>query len=143
MLQTPDLSLVYILVIFGLSYVVLKSLVFGPVVAILAEREKEIRTASDLHDAALERAKSAIVSAEEKLSLERREVSAGRNRLRNDGQAERQKKIEAARAEAEKTLRLEREALERQLPALRDSLKGQAETLAAEVRERILGGIAR
>jgi F-type H+-transporting ATPase subunit b len=143
MLQTPDLSLVYILVIFGLSYLVLKSLVFRPVVQILEEREKEVRTAADLHETALEHAKSAVANAEEKLSIERREISSGRNRLRNDGQAERQKKIEAARAEAEKALRLEREALERQIPSLRDSLKSQAEALAADVEARIMGGVAK
>ena len=143
MLQTPDLSLVYILVIFGLSYVVLKSLVFRPIVQILAEREKEIRGAAELHEASLERSKSAIANAEEKMSIERREVSGARTKLRNDGQTVRQQKIETARAEAEKTLRQEREALERQIPALRESLKGQAEALAADVEKRILGGVAK
>ncbi len=139
MLATPDLSLVYILVLFGCAYFVLKGLLFGPILSVLDERERDVTTSAEAHARALEEAKVAISRTEERLSSSRRAAITLRQSLRAEGQAARQKKIDAARAEAEKILAAERGRLEEQIPGLRKTLKGQAESLAAEVVSRIVG----
>jgi len=139
MLATPDLSLVYILVLFGIAYFILKNLFFRPILSVLDARTKEITEAEEGHLRALENAKRAIAAAEERLASVRREAIAGRQKLRGEGQAVRAKKLEAARNEAEKIVAAERAKLDEQLPALKTSLKNQAELLAVEVTSRILG----
>ena len=142
MLATPDLSLVYIMILFGISVFVVRTLIFRPIIEVMDARAHDVTSAEALHAAALEESKKAIAAAEERLSAARRAAVAERYALRTEGQAERQKKIDAARGEAEKLVKGERAALEAQLPSLKESLRQEAQTLAAEVTTRLLGRAA-
>jgi F-type H+-transporting ATPase subunit b len=139
MLATPDLSLVYILVLFAVSIFILKKLFFDPILGVLDARAGEIASAEAAHVNALEEAKRAIAATEERLSAQRRAALSNRAALRGEGQAARQRSLEAARAEAEKLVSAERTKLDEQMPALKETLAREAEKLAHEVETRVLG----
>lgn len=139
MLASPDLSLVYILVLFGMAFFIVKNLIIGPIVRVLDERTVEISGAEEAHALALETARTRVAEVDGRLSAERRAAVALRAAIRAEGQAARQKALDAARAESDQLVSAERAALAQQIPPLREGLRREAEALAGEVSARVLG----
>jgi len=143
MLAAPDLSLVYVMILFGIAVWVLNKLYFAPVLGILDERDREAREADELHARALEEARRAIEAAEERFGERRREAVSAREALRAEGRQVREQKLAAARAEAEKLIGAEKAQLAGMIPGLRDALSREAKSLADQVAKKVLAGVAK
>ena len=139
MIKAPDVTLVYVIVAFLISYAILKKFLFTPLAAILDERAREEKAAEKVYAESLEGLSQAIARAEEEMARARREALKQRETLRAEGRAHLEKKLQAARASAQETL--EKAGLEIEAEAARCSaeLPRGARALARDLAEKILG----
>jgi F0F1-type ATP synthase membrane subunit b/b' len=87
MIKLPDITLVYVIVAFAVSWAILRKYLFLPLSAILEEREEDEKNASKIHAESLERLSRTIARAEEELARARREALKQRESLRAEGRA--------------------------------------------------------
>ncbi|MGH9399866.1 MAG: hypothetical protein ACRD00_05830, partial [Thermoanaerobaculia bacterium] len=129
----------YIIAVFLLASGILKRFLFSPLMAILAEREDEEKTASQAHAESLAALARTVAEAEEKLSLARREALKMRESLRGQGAGRLEEKLAEARAAAEASVAEAVGQIDTQAAASSRALPGQARSLAASLAEKILG----
>jgi F0F1-type ATP synthase membrane subunit b/b' len=98
MIRLPDVTTLYVILAFAITYVILKRYLFGPLGAILDERERDERQAEALHAESLARLQRAMAEAEQGLAQARREGLKTREELRGQGPG-------AARSEARRSER--------------------------------------
>ena len=121
--------MIWTLVCFGITFFVLKKYAFGPIQKIIDERRKRIRESIDEADRARDEArrlleehralmKEARGQAEEILSEARRLADAQRDRLREELEAERQRRIEDTRKQVETETRRALEQLRTEVAEL-------------------------
>jgi F-type H+-transporting ATPase subunit b len=136
----PDLPRLVVLIVFFVVLVpILDRLVFRPLVGVLEERERLI-------DGSRSRAAELATQASELLArhdLTVREVreSANADRLRQIDEARRaqQGTVAGARSEAEQSVAATRSDVARALEDARAALRAEAEPLAREMAERLIG----
>ena len=104
MIKAPDVTLLYVIVAFLISYAILKKFLFSPLSEILDERAREEKAAEKVYAESLEGLSQAIARAEAEMARARREALKERETLRTEGRAHLDKKLEAARAAAQTTL---------------------------------------
>ena len=83
MIKAPDVTLLYVMFAFIASYAILKRFLFVPLGAILAEREREEREASRIHQESLKELERTIAEAERRLAEARREALREREALQD------------------------------------------------------------
>ena len=121
--------MIWTLVCFGITFFVLKKYAFGPIQKLIDERRKRIRDSIDEADRARDEArrlleehralmKEARGQAEEILSEARRLADAQRDRLREELEAERQRRIEDTRKQVETETRRALEQLRTEVAEL-------------------------
>jgi F-type H+-transporting ATPase subunit b len=121
--------MIWTLVCFGITFFVLKKYAFGPIQKLIDERRKRIRDSIDEADRARDEArrlleehralmKEARGQAEEILSEARRLSDAQRDRLREELEAERQRRIEDTRKQVETETRRALEQLRTEVAEL-------------------------
>ena len=94
MIKAPDVTLVYVIVAFLISYAILKKFLFTPLAAILDERAREEKAAEKVYAERLEGLSQAIARAEEEMARARREALKQRETLRAEGRAHLEKKLQ-------------------------------------------------
>ncbi len=87
MIELPNVTSLYVLLAFGVSYAILKRYLFVPLSGILEAREREEREAQKAYAESLEALEKAVAAGEQKLSLARREALKTREELRSEGAA--------------------------------------------------------
>jgi F0F1-type ATP synthase membrane subunit b/b' len=139
MIKPPDVTTLYVLVCFAITYVILKKFLFVPLGAILDERERDEQEAAALHAESLARMQKAMTEAEQTLALARREALKSREELRGQGRArleallaEASAAAAAAVAEAARQIETRSKELSRELPE-------KSRDLAVGLAEKILG----
>jgi F-type H+-transporting ATPase subunit b len=121
--------MIWTLVCFGITFFVLKKLAFGPIQKIIDQRRQRIRESLDEADRAREEARRLLEEhralmgeargqAEEILSEARRVGEAQRERLREELEAERQRRIEDTRKQVEAETRRALEQLRAEVAEL-------------------------
>ena len=121
--------MIWTLVCFGITFFVLKKYAFGPIQKLIDERRKRIRDSIDEADRARDEAKRLLEEhralmkeargqAEEILSESRRLADAQRDRLREELEAERQRRIEDTRKQVETETRRALEQLRTEVAEL-------------------------
>ena len=131
---TPGL-MIWTIVCFGVTYFVLKRFAFGPIQKTLDDRRERIRQAIDEADHAREEARSLLEEhrkligqakseAEEILAEARKVGDAQRERVREETEADRQRRLEETRRQIE-------QATQQALNQIRDEV-GKLSVLAAE-----------
>ena len=100
MIKAPDVTLLYVMFAFVASYVLLKRFLFGPLGAILAEREREEREASQIHQESLKELERTIAEAERRLAEARRDALRTREGLRAEGLAKFETELARAKQSA-------------------------------------------
>ncbi len=127
------------LVAFLVLFLLLRSLLFKPLSALLQERER--CTEGDVKEA-----KRRQVEAEQKVEKYEREVermrakaSQEREALRNEGRAREQEVLAKARTEAEEILAAGRATMAKQSEDVRVGIEREAVQLADAIAARILG----
>ncbi|HLE85320.1 MAG TPA: ATP synthase F0 subunit B [Thermoanaerobaculia bacterium] len=134
----PDASLLVIMVIFWITYWLLRWALFGPVLEILRERRETVETAQAEHEAALAQTEARIEAERTKLNQARVEAAARRDELRRAAEERRQAVLSTSREEAERRLATAGEELDRTVATERRTLDGRARELAGRITEKLL-----
>jgi F-type H+-transporting ATPase subunit b len=139
MIGLPDVTSLYALFAFGISCWILKKYLFGPLSAILDERERDEREAQEAYARSLEALEKAVRAGEEKLSAARREALKTREDLRAQGMAILEQKLAETRAAAAEAIAHGSREIEAQASKAAQELPERAKTIARELAEKILG----
>jgi F-type H+-transporting ATPase subunit b len=138
-MQLPDLSLLLVMVLFWATYAVLRAFVFGPLGAILDEREKKTATATDALAKALENEKETLASIDRRLTEARREALAARQASRDAANAKRQALLDDTREKARLAATAAQAKLDTEVAAARAELARNVRTTAGEIASLALG----
>jgi F-type H+-transporting ATPase subunit b len=139
MIKAPDVTLIYVIVAFLISYAIFKKFLFAPLAAILDERAAEEKAAEKVYAESLEGLSRAIARAEEEMARARREALKQRETLRTEGRAHLDKKLQAARASAQETLEKAGQEIDAEAARCSAELPRGARQLARDLAEKILG----
>lgn len=134
----PDASMLVILVIFWITYWILRKFLFQPIVEILRERRETVETARAEHRAAAEQAESKIDAEREKLNHARVEAAAHRDALRKAAEEHREALLAETREEADQRLRAAQAELEGEVGVQRKVLAERARALADRMADKLL-----
>ena len=139
MIGPPDVTSLYAILAFGISYWILKRYLFAPLSAILEARENEERAAEEAYAESVKHLERAVAAGEEKLASARRESLRTREDLRSQGIAVLDKRLAEARAEATDAIARGSGEIEAQAAETVRSLPERAAGLARELAEKVLG----
>jgi F-type H+-transporting ATPase subunit b len=139
MIKAPDVTLLYVMFAFIVSYAVLKRFLFRPLGAILEEREQEERTAARIHDEGLRGLERAVAEGEARLALARREALKEREALRAQGLTRFEQLLDQAREKASASVDAASRTIETEAARAASELPARARALAVELAEKILG----
>lgn len=132
-------TLIVQLVNFLLLMFLLDRLLFRPMARVLDERRQ--RTEGRRQRAAQVSAEAESIWAEyqQRIQEAKAEADAARTRLIRDGEAERQKILDAAAEQADKTVAEIRARVRAEAEEARRALRAEAQVIAGQMAQRILG----
>src|SRR5262249_42267022 len=139
MIKAPDVTLLYVLFAFAVSYVILRKYLFLPLGGILEERSTEEASASKVHAESLERLAAEVARAERELSKARVEALKEREALRAEGRAHLHKKLAGAHASATEILAQASREIASQAERSGAELPLRVRQLARDLASKILG----
>jgi len=139
MIKAPDVTLLYVMFAFIVSYAVLKKFLFRPLGAILEQREEEELAAARIHDESLRELERAVAEGEARLALARREALKDREALRGQGLARFEQLLDQAREKASTSVDAASRTIETEAARAAADLPARARALAVELAEKILG----
>jgi F-type H+-transporting ATPase subunit b len=134
-----DGTIVFQLITFALVFLVLRSLVFKPLLAVFDARDKAIDGAKLAAKNLETDADAALQTFEAKVKEAKVEAAAERDRLRADGQRLERELIAKARLDADKTLSDATKTMTDEADAVRAHMKTAVPTLAGQIAEKLLG----
>lgn len=134
-----DGTIVFQLVTFGLVFLVLRSLVFKPMLALFDAREKAIDGAKLAAKNLETDADTALKSFEAQVKAAKVEAAVERDRLRADGQRLERELVAKARVDADKTLADATATMNGEAEAVRAHMKTSVPQIAAQIAEKLLG----
>lgn len=131
--------LLFLLVLFVLLVPLLNALLFKPLLAVLEERDRRIEGARARAAQLATNAAALVTKHDEALHAARERFNDERTRTLEDARDTHQAAIHEARQHAERELSATREQVGTALDAARTQLRAEAEPLARDVAERLLG----
>jgi F-type H+-transporting ATPase subunit b len=134
-----DLTFVVQMVAFTVLVIVLKPILFDPLMKLFEERERRTDGAKLLARRMDERAGELLQRYESELESVRRAATEERERLRAEGQRLEAQILAEARAETAKVVEEGKAKLERERRSLRTELASTSEELARDIASRVLG----
>ncbi len=136
----PDpYTLLILLVVFLLLIAPVNLLLFRPVFRVLEARRERIEGAANRAEH-LSKEAGAVMTSYEQAVREARETAEGERRRRFDeARREQASNSAAARTDAERQIEVARSELDTALAGARSALRAQAEELAREAAQRVLG----
>lgn len=135
----PDLTTFWVIGLVLTLAVVLDRLVFRPVLRVVAEREQAVSSARTLAERAADEARRASAEFERKTQEARASIHRDMEDMRRTALEERTALVGDTRREADLALAEARAALAADVARARQQLDADAESLAAEATQRILG----
>ena len=135
----PDGSVVWVIFFVLLLAWTLSRLLIKPLTVVMRERERRIASAREMADRAAQRAAEATAEFETKTGAARAEIYRQMDESRRALMARRAEILTETRDAAETALRDATERLNAQAADARAQLERDADTLGAEVAERVLG----
>ncbi len=139
MIKAPDVTALYVIFAFVVSYAILARFLFRPLGAILERREEEERAATRIHTESLHELERAVAEGEAKLSMARREALKEREGLRAEGLARFERQLGEARGAAEASVAKASRSIETDARKAAAELSERSRLLAIELAEKILG----
>jgi len=139
MIKAPDVTLLYVMFAFVVSYAVLNRFLFRPLGAILEQREEEERAAAKIHGESVRELQRAIAEGEARLAQARREALKERETLRAEGLARFERELGEARQGASVSVEAASRTIEAEARKAAAELPGRSRDLAVELAEKILG----
>lgn len=137
-MNPPNLSLLFIMACFWLTYWVVLRFLIKPVGAVADERRRRVESAESTWAAKHQEYLSATARLEGELEEAARAAGAARAELRREAQQRRQERLDAARQEVDQRLGAALAELGEQEEAARRELAEQARALATELASRLL-----
>lgn len=134
-----DISILYQVVLFVISWLFLKKILFQPYLKLLEERER--KTTGAQHDSTdLEREGARLrAQYEEKIAQAQAAAQAAKEEILQSGRLEREKILGEARAEAAQILEHVRQEIAAAVGEERRRAAAEASALAAEMASKALG----
>lgn len=139
MIKAPDVTLLYVLFAFIVSYAVMKRYLFRPLGAILEKREEEERAAARVHADSLRELERAVAEGEARLAAARREGLREREALRAQGLARFERDLGEARNAAAAAVEKAGGEIAAEASQASGELASRSRTLAVLLAEKILG----
>jgi F-type H+-transporting ATPase subunit b len=139
MIKAPDVTFLYVMFAFVVSYAVLSRFLFRPLGAILEQREEEERAAAKIHGESVRELQRAIAEGEARLALARREALKERETLRAEGLARFERELGGARQAASVSVEAASRTIETEAQKAAAELPGRSRDLAVGLAEKILG----
>jgi F-type H+-transporting ATPase subunit b len=139
MIKAPDVTLLYVMFAFIVSYAVMKRFLFRPLGAILEAREEEERESARIHADSIRELEQAVAEGEERLSLARREALKEREALRQQGLAKFEQDLNSARESASSSVQAASRTIEADAQRAASELPARSRALAVTLAEKILG----
>jgi F-type H+-transporting ATPase subunit b len=139
MIKAPDVTLLYVVFAFVVSYALLKRFLFVPLGAILEQREEEERVAAKVHGDSVRELERTVAEAEARLALARREALKEREALRAEGLAKFEQQLGEARGAATSSVEGASREIADQVRKTAADLPERSRALAVELAEKILG----
>jgi F-type H+-transporting ATPase subunit b len=134
-----DLTFLVQMVAFTLLVLVLKPLLFDPLMKLFEERERRTEGAKLAARQMDERAGELLRRYEAELEKVRRAAGEERERLRNEGQRLEAKIVEQARAEVAKTIEEGKATIARESGTIRGELRARSQQLGHSIASGVLG----
>mgnify|MGYP001363477425 CR=1 FL=1 len=134
-----DLSVLAQIALFGFFIVVLKPVLFDPLLKLFEEREKLTDGARAKARAMDERAAELLSKFETEIEKVRREAALERDRLRAETAKLEAKMLEEAKADAARILSNGREQISAEVESLRRDLDSARPALAQQIASKLLG----
>lgn len=135
----PDLSVFWVIFFVLLLTALLNRLLFKPVLRVMEERERAIRSARELADRSANDARLASAEFEKKTAEARADLYRQMDEMRRAAMNERVDIMTRTRAEAESAIAAATAKLTAEAEEARRRLGAEADALGAAVAERILG----
>jgi len=134
-----DLTFVGQLILFFLLFLLLKPMLFDPMIKLFEEREK--RTGGAKQDATdlYKEADAKMAEYEERVLTVKREAGAERDRIRAEGQKKEQAILATVRDETNKLVDDGRARIAKEREALKGELGTVSQQLARDIASRVLG----
>ena len=134
-----DLTVVGQIVLFVFLFIVLKPMLFDPMLHLFEERERRIDGAKLLARKIDEKSASALTTYETEMAKARTAANAEREKLRNEGLKTEGEILARVRASTAKVLEEGRKQMQGELAKAREGLKNESAPLARELAARVLG----
>jgi F-type H+-transporting ATPase subunit b len=134
-----DMTFLAQMVIFAIFVIIMKPLLFDPLMKLFEERERRTEGAKVLARRLDERAGELLQRYEAELDAVRRVAAEEREKLRAEGQHLEAKILAEARAEAAKIVEDGKRQLEVEKQQLRKELSTRAGQIARDIASRVLG----
>lgn len=135
----PDYSLLAIMVIFIMTYWVVRKFFIEPINNVLEAREHDTKSAEQIYEEAMARFNEATAKIEERVHLAKREAAQFRDQLRGEAATHRQDLVTRTTTEAKKLIADAEARLSGDVKAAREKIATESESLARLAAERILG----
>lgn len=135
----PDLSALWVIFFLLLTTFLLNSLIFQPIMKVIAARNKAVTDARDLAQTAAERATAANTEYMQKLNAARSEVYRQMDDKRRAAMDQRAALLTDTRATVERELTGATTRVKQQATEARATLDREADTLAGAIVSRVLG----
>ena len=135
----PDLSVVWVIFFVLLLTVILDRLLFKPILRVIEERERAIKSARELAEKSAAEARAATAEFDRKIAEARGEIYKQMDEMRRAALAERSEILARTRAQAEAEVAAAAATLQADAEEARRRLSAEADALGAAAAERILG----
>jgi F-type H+-transporting ATPase subunit b len=134
-----DLTVLGQVVLFLILLVVLKPMLFDPMLHLFEERERRIDGAKLLARKIDEKSATALTTYETEMAKARASANAERDKLRGEGLKQESEILARVRAATAQTLEEGRKKMQEEVTRARASLQGEAGSIAKELATRVLG----
>ena len=134
----PDLSALWVIGFLLLTTVLLNTLIFQPILKVIAARSRAITDARDLAQSAADRATAARTEYQQTLNSARSDVYRQMDEKRRAALAQRSSLLADTRASVERDLSAAAARVQQQTAAARATLDREADALAGAIVSRVL-----
>lgn len=139
MIKAPDVTLLYVLFAFIVSYAVMKRYLFRPLGVILERRAEEERAAASIRADSLRELERVVAEGEARLAAARREGLREREALRAEGLAHFERALGEARSAATSAVEGAGREISSEAGQAARELASRSRSLAVLLAEKILG----
>jgi F-type H+-transporting ATPase subunit b len=135
----PDVTVFWVIFFIFLTGLIFNRLILRPILRVMAEREGAVKSARELAESTAAQARAATVEFEARTQAARSEIYREMDEKRRRALARRAELLGETRAKVENEIFEARESLQKQAAAARARLEQEANVLAGEIVERVLG----